>query len=75
MRYLYSERGDFIALVGKFDNFGATRSVKALMAGATDLSVHSMNAPPALQGIDYSDHRSYWAEGYPALMVTDTAFM
>lgn len=75
MRHLYSDRGDFIALVGKFDNFGATRSAKALMAGATDLPVHSMNAPRVLQGIDYSDHRSYWAEGYPALMVTDTAFM
>ena len=23
----------------------------------------------------FSDHRSYWAEGYPALMVTATAFM
>lgn len=33
-------------------------------------------AMPALMlGIDFSDHRSYWAEGYPALMVTDTAFL
>ena len=25
-------------------------------------------------GVDFSDHLSYWAHGYPALMVTDTAF-
>ncbi len=25
--------------------------------------------------IELSDHRSYWDEGYPALMMTDTAFM
>lgn len=28
-----------------------------------------------LPEIELSDHRSYWDEGYPALMVTDTAFM
>jgi Zn-dependent M28 family amino/carboxypeptidase len=25
--------------------------------------------------LDASDHRSYWAEGWPAVMVTDTAFL
>lgn len=75
MRQLYSDRGDFIALVGKFGDFGATRSAKALMAGATDLPVYSINAPRMMQGIDFSDHRSYWAHGYPAMMVTDTAFL
>lgn len=75
MARLYSDRGDFIALVGNFGRFQDTRAVKALMAGATDLPVHSINAPRVMQGIDFSDHRSYWAEGYPALMVTDTAFL
>ena len=75
MAHLYSDRGDFIALVGKFSGFHATRAAKALMAGATDLPVYSINAPRLMQGIDFSDHRSYWNEGYPAMMVTDTAFM
>jgi Zn-dependent M28 family amino/carboxypeptidase len=75
MKYLYSDRGDFIALVGKFDAFGDTRRVKALMAGAGDLPVYSINAPRALQGVDFSDHRSYWDRGMPAMMVTDTAFL
>jgi hypothetical protein len=26
-------------------------------------------------GVDLSDHRNYWAAGYSAIMVTDTAFM
>ena len=75
MRHLYSDRGNFIALVGKFGGFQASRRVKSLMAGATDLPVLSINAPRIVQGVDYSDHQSYWVEGYPALMVTDTAFM
>lgn len=74
MSYLYPDRGNFIALVGKLDHFAATRRAKALMAGASDLPVHSLNGPVLVQGIDYSDHRNYWRAGFPALMVTDTAF-
>jgi Zn-dependent M28 family amino/carboxypeptidase len=74
MSHLYSDRGDFITLVGKFSDFNAIRKAKALMMGATNLPVYSINAPPLLQGIDFSDHRSYWHEGFAALMVTDTAF-
>lgn len=44
------------------------------MAGASDLPVYSINAPPSLPGIDFSDHLNYWQQGYPALMITDTVF-
>ncbi len=75
MSHLYSDRGDFIALVGKFGAFQDTRRAKALMAGASDLPVYSINAPRMMPGIDLSDHRNYWDQGYPAMMITDTAFM
>jgi Zn-dependent M28 family amino/carboxypeptidase len=75
MRNLYSDKGNFIAIVGNLSNFNITRRVKAHMAGATDLPVYSINAPTLIPGIDFSDHLSYWAAGIPALMVTDTAFM
>ena len=74
MSLLYSDRGDFIALIGKLSDFGPMRRIKALMTGATNLPVYSLNAPPRLQGVDYSDHLNYWHEGFPAFMVTDTAF-
>lgn len=74
MAHIYSSSGNFISLVGNFNHFGEIRRAKALMAGATDLPVYSINAPPTLQGIDFSDHRSYWRDRFPALMVTDTAF-
>lgn len=75
MSALYSDRGNFIALVGNLSHFGVMRGIKATMAGATDLAVHSINAPALLQGIDFSDHLNYWQHGFPAFMVTDTAFM
>jgi Zn-dependent M28 family amino/carboxypeptidase len=74
MASLYSDRGDFIAIVGRMQDFGLMRRTKARMLGAAKLAVHSINAPAILPGIDFSDHRSYWNLGIPALMVTDTAF-
>ncbi|HVG90014.1 MAG TPA: M28 family peptidase, partial [Alphaproteobacteria bacterium] len=29
--------------------------------------------PAAIPGVGWSDHWSFWQEGYPAIMVTDTA--
>jgi Peptidase family M28 len=74
MRFVYPDRGNFIAVIGRPVDALATRAVKARMAGATDLAVRSMNAPRSVVGVDFSDHRSYWDEGIPALMITDTAF-
>jgi Zn-dependent M28 family amino/carboxypeptidase len=75
MEALYSDRGDFILVAGHLGDFALMRRVKARMAGAVDLPVRSINAPALLQGIDFSDHLNYWREGYPALMITDTAFL
>jgi len=75
MSYLYAYRGDFIGLVGNLTKFSLSRRTKSAMAGATTLPVYSINAPAALSGIDFSDHLNYWREGFPAFMVTDTAFM
>lgn len=76
MKAIYPDRGNFIALVGRFGDFGATRRARELMqSGTGTLPVYSVNAPASIPGIDFSDHLNYWKEGYPALMVTDTSFM
>lgn len=74
LKLVYPGRGDFIAVVGKFGQGGLTRRVKSAMGRATSLPVVSLNGPAALRGIDFSDHLNYWAEGYDAVMITDTAF-
>lgn len=72
--WVYPSRGNFIAVVGRPADWRVTRSLKASMRGVAPLPVHSINAAPALAGVDFSDHWSYWQQGMPALMVTDTAF-
>ena len=41
---------------------------------ASDLPLVTLNAPAIVVGIDFSDHWSFGKFGYPAFMVTDTAF-
>jgi hypothetical protein len=48
--------------------------MKALMTVTADLPVYSINAPQSVIGVDLSDHWSFWQFGFPAVMVTDTAF-
>lgn len=74
MQYLYSDKGDFIAIVGNLTSMGIVRDTKAAMRSVMALPVYSINAPSLVPGIDFSDHRSFWAQGFPALMITDTAF-
>jgi hypothetical protein len=75
MSMFYPTRGSFIAVVGRPADRALTAKIKGAMLGATDLPVYSLNAPAAVQGVDWSDHRSYWAQNIPAVMVTDTSFL
>ena len=52
----------------------AVARVKRLMTVAPELPVYSVNAPSFVPGVDFSDQWSFWRFGYPAVMVTDTAF-
>lgn len=74
LRLLYPSRGNFIGVIGRWDQGEWIRTIKNGMKGATDLPVYSIRAPLAIPGIDMSDHRNYWPHGFPALMITDTAF-
>jgi hypothetical protein len=73
LKLFYPSRGNFILVVDRlFSN--RAREVKKWMSAASELPVYSINAPPIIPGVDFSDHFSFWQQGYPAVMVTDTAF-
>ena len=74
LKLLYPDRANFIAIVAPLGDFAGTRRVKGLFQGASDLPVVSINAPTTLQGVDFSDHASYWRFDMPAMMITDTSF-
>lgn len=74
LRLFYPGQGNFIAVTARLGETKLTRSLKTSMRAASGLPVRSINAPRSLLGVDLSDHASYWDAGYPAVMITDTAF-
>ncbi len=73
-RWMFPDRGNFIALVSNLQSKDFLNRVKHAFKKGTDLPVQSISTLSIIPGIDFSDHRSFWEFGYNALMVTDTAF-
>lgn len=72
---IYPDVGNYIVVVGNMDSKANADKVVAQMKTHSKIGVHAINAPEVVPGIDFSDHRSFWKQGYPALMITDTAFL
>jgi Zn-dependent M28 family amino/carboxypeptidase len=74
LSYFYPDRADFVAFVG---DTGARdvvrRSVGAFRQGVKFPS-EGVAAPAFIPGVTWSDHWSFRKQGFPAVMVTDTAF-
>jgi Zn-dependent M28 family amino/carboxypeptidase len=70
----YPTAGNFIAVVGNLPSRRLTKRVVAAFSAGSPFPVESVSAPGFIPGLDLSDHRSFWLEGIPAVMVTDTAF-
>lgn len=70
----YPNKANFIAVVGNFSSHGLVRKVVSAFRQKTQFPIESILAFASVPGIDFSDHWSFWQEGYPAVMITDTAF-
>jgi hypothetical protein len=72
---LYPNQANFIIVVGIKEHESFNRRVHQLMAGDADIDVQLIIFPTAGSLAGLSDQRSYWAFGYPALMINDTSFI
>ena len=71
---LYPKTGNFIAVVGKNRSRPLIRAVVDGLGRHGRVPVESIAAPATITGIDWSDHWSFWQEGWAnAVMITDTA--
>lgn len=71
---IYGNKGNYITMVNKFGAGEFARSFSRKFKSAKTIRTKKFVGPKILPGIDFSDHLNYWAFGYSALMVTDTAF-
>ena len=69
----YSDRGNFIAFVSDFSSRQSLLQAVAAFRAHSDFPVECVATSRRIVGIGWSDHGSFWLNGYPALMVTDTA--
>ena len=70
----YGNKGNYITLVKKFGAGQFTRKFVRNFKATKAIRTKKFAGPPALPGIDFSDHLNYWKFGYSALMITDTSF-
>lgn len=71
---IYGNVGDYITVVRKMNKGPFTRNFSRKYKRTKQITTKKFTAPKSLTGIDFSDHRNYWAMGYDAIMLTDTAF-
>ena len=74
LRWFYPDRGNFIAFVSNLASRIALRQAVRAFRAHSDFPCESLAAFSFVPGVSWSDHLSFWREGYAALMVTDTAF-
>ncbi len=70
----YPSTGNFVAFVGNMQSqLLVHRVVRAFRDHATLPSEGLASWETALKDVGRSDHKAFWAKGYPAMMITDTA--
>ncbi len=70
----YPNRADFIGFVSNFSSRSAMRRLAAAFRASSDFPLQTAATFAFVPGVSWSDHRSFWRQGYRAVMITDTAF-
>jgi Zn-dependent M28 family amino/carboxypeptidase len=70
---LFPSTGNYIAFVANADNREFAERVTVSFRKHSTFPYEGIAAPDGVEGVGWSDHWSFWQDGYPALMVTDTA--
>lgn len=74
MNTIYPHKGDFIAVVGNLSSRSLVKRTEELFKKNSSVPVESLSSFEFVTGVDFSDHSSFWEVGFPAVMITDTAF-
>ena len=76
LHWLFPKRADFLAAVGNLSSISLNYSFRrGFKRGTKSLRLFSVNLPELIHEIRLSDNSSFWDQGYPALMLTDTSFL
>jgi hypothetical protein len=71
--FFYPNTANFIGFVGNISSRHLLHRAIGIFREQTNFPSESIAAPGWMNGIGWSDHWSFWKQGYPAIMLTDTA--
>jgi len=70
----YPNKGNFICIVGNWRSRRLVKKIVSKFKSQSKFPIESFIGTGFVPGVDFSDHWSFWKEGYLAVMITDTAF-
>jgi len=70
----YPDTANFVGFVGNMASRNLVRTAVRSFRSHAAFPAEGAAVPERIEGVGWSDHRSFWRNGFPALMVTDTAF-
>lgn len=73
LQRMYPSTGNFIGFVSNVASRTFMRRAGREFRRRAAFPSEGVAAPADIPGIGWSDHWSFWQEGYPAVMITDTA--
>ena len=73
LNWFYPDKGNFIAFVANLPSRALMHETVAAFRQHAAFPSEGAALPEILPGVDWSDHGPFWREGYPAIMITDTA--
>ena len=72
----FPQRGNFLAAVGNMPSWKINWQFRrGFRRGTRRMPLFSICLPEKIHEIRLSDNSSFWDQGYPALMLTDTSFL
>lgn len=76
LQRFFPKRGNFLAAVGNIPSWKLCLQFRrGFKRGARRMPLFSICLPEKIHEIRLSDNSSFWDQGYPALMLTDTSFL
>lgn len=71
----FPSTGNFVSFVSNLKSARLLRRALKAFRKSVKFPSEGVSLPTAIRGVDFSDQFNFWKFGYPALMVTDTAFL
>jgi len=75
LRRFYPDRGNFLGFVSNLRSRMQLRELVRAFRSVSDFPAEAAALPWWVPGVALSDQSSFWRQGYPGVMVTDTAYL